>query len=115
MRKGSITGSRLTWRRIRIDPDYPARATDTRRGEFRSQATTMRLSTNRGGKAYSSLTGSCRRAYDPRVDAVPEQEHVAQMQGRLRDIGGLVEAMPPVDDFIAGAELQRQAEMTAHG
>jgi len=44
-----------------------------------------------------------------------EQEHITQMQGRLRDIVGLVEAMPPVDDFVVSAELQRQAEVTALG
>ena len=55
------------------------------------------------------------QTYDPRVDALPEQEHIAQVQGRMRDIVGLVEAMPLVDDFIASAELQRQAEVVALG
>lgn len=55
------------------------------------------------------------QSYDPRVDAVPEQEHIAQVQRRLQDIVGLVDAMPLVDDFIASAELQRQAEVTALG
>ena len=55
------------------------------------------------------------QSYDPRVDAIPEQEHIAQVQRRMKDIVGLVEAMPLVDDFIASAELQRQAEVTALG
>jgi tryptophan halogenase len=55
------------------------------------------------------------QSYDPRVDAIPEQEHIAQVQARLNDIVGLVEAMPPVDAFIAGADDQRQTEMTALG
>jgi len=55
------------------------------------------------------------QSYDPRVDAIPEQEHIAQMQLRLKDIVGLVEAMPVVDDFIGSAELQRQAEVIALG
>lgn len=55
------------------------------------------------------------QSYDPRVDAIPEQEHIAQVQRRLEDIVGLVEAMPLVDDFIASAELQRQAEVTGLG
>jgi len=53
------------------------------------------------------------QSYDPRVDATPEQEHIAQVQGRLQDIIGLVEAMPSVDDFIARTEHQRQAEAGA--
>jgi tryptophan halogenase len=55
------------------------------------------------------------QSYDPRVDAVPEQEHIAQMQLRLKDIVRLVEAMPMVGDFIASADLQRQAAVTALG
>jgi tryptophan halogenase len=55
------------------------------------------------------------QSYDPRVDAVPEQEHIAQIQARLHDVAGLVEAMPLVDDFIGSPELQRQAEVTALG
>jgi len=55
------------------------------------------------------------RTYDPRVDAMPEQEHIVQVQRRMQDIASLVEAMPSVDDFIASAELQRQAEVMALG
>lgn len=55
------------------------------------------------------------QSFDPRVDAVPEQEHIAQVQLRLKDIVRLVEAMPMVGDFIASADLQRQAEVTALG
>jgi tryptophan halogenase len=55
------------------------------------------------------------QSYDPRVDAVPEQEHIAEVQRRLKNIVNLVEAMPLVDDFISSAELQRQAEVTALG
>jgi len=55
------------------------------------------------------------QSYDPRVDGIPEQEHIAQIQARMNDIVGLVEAMLPVDDFIAGADQQRQTEATALG
>lgn len=55
------------------------------------------------------------RSYDPRVDAMPEQQHIAQVQRRLENIVTLVEAMPLVDDFIANGELQRQAEVVALG
>jgi len=54
------------------------------------------------------------QSYDPRVDAIPEQEHIAQVQARMNDIAGLVEAMPSVDDFIAGVD-QRQKEGTTVG
>ena len=55
------------------------------------------------------------QSYDPRVDAIPEQEHIAQVQARMNDIAGLVEAMPSVDDFIADIDHQRQKEGTAVG
>ena len=55
------------------------------------------------------------QSYDPRVDAIPEQEHIAQVQARLNDIVGLVEAMPAVDDFIVGVSAQRAAEAKAVG
>jgi len=52
-------------------------------------------------------------SYDPRVDAVPEQELIGLVQRRLQDVVNLVEAMPSVDDLIARAEHQRQAEVGA--
>jgi tryptophan halogenase len=55
------------------------------------------------------------QTYDPRVDAVPEQEHIALVQRRLQDIVGLVEGMPSVDDFIASAADQKKAELAALG
>jgi hypothetical protein len=55
------------------------------------------------------------QTYDPRVDAVPEQEHIALVQRRLQDIVGLVERMPSVDDFIASAADQKKAELAALG
>jgi len=64
-------------------------------------------------QAWESLFighGLMPQSYDPRVDAVPEQEHIAQVQARLNDIVGQVEGMAPVDEFIAGVnseQLQR--------
>ena len=55
------------------------------------------------------------QSYDPRVDAIPEQELIVQVQQRLQDIAGLVEAVPLVDDFIAMGEFQRQAEVISLG
>jgi tryptophan halogenase len=54
-------------------------------------------------------------SYDPRVEAIPEQEHIAQVQARLNDIVGLVEAMPPVDDFIASVNPHQAVEAKAVG
>jgi tryptophan halogenase len=48
--------------------------------------------------------------YDPRLDAVPEQEQIAQVHRRLQDIVGLVETMPTVDEFIAKADQRRFAQ-----
>jgi hypothetical protein len=44
---------------------------------------------------------------------VPEQELIGVVQRRLQDVVSLVEAMPSVDDFVASAEPQRQAEVIA--
>jgi tryptophan halogenase len=62
-------------------------------------------------QAWESLFighGVMPRSYDPRVDALPEQQHIAQVQRRLEDIVGLVEAMPSVDDFLASAEMHTE-------
>jgi len=55
------------------------------------------------------------QSHDPRVDAIPEQEHIARVQARMNDIAGLVQFMPSVDDFIADVDHQRQKEVTAVG
>ena len=55
------------------------------------------------------------QSYDPRVDAVPEQELIARVNQRLQDIVSLVEAMPPIDDFIAGAAQPAPAEVSLSG
>ena len=39
--------------------------------------------------------------YDPRVDAIPEQEHIRQIQGRLKQIAALVPSLPTVDSFLS--------------
>ena len=41
-------------------------------------------------------------SYDPRVDAVPEQEHLAKVQGRLRDLAREVPRLPDVQTFLGG-------------
>lgn len=41
-------------------------------------------------------------SYDPRLDALPEQEQIAQVHRRLQDVIALVEAMPSTEEFIAG-------------
>ena len=38
--------------------------------------------------------------YDPRVDLVPDEEHIARVQQRLRDVAGQVRAMPGVEQFL---------------
>jgi tryptophan halogenase len=55
------------------------------------------------------------QSYDPRVDAIPEQEHIALVQARLNDVVGLVEGMAPVDDFIAGVNAQQAPGAKAAG
>jgi tryptophan halogenase len=44
------------------------------------------------------------QSYDPRVDALPEQELIARVQLRLQEIVRHVEGMPSVDQFIGNSE-----------
>jgi tryptophan halogenase len=39
--------------------------------------------------------------YDPRVDLISQQDHIGQIQGRLRQIGALVPTFPTVDSFLS--------------
>ena len=48
-------------------------------------------------------------SYDPRVDLIEPQEHIARVQDRLRTIGEAVAAMPPVAAYLAGPAQQPQA------
>jgi len=41
------------------------------------------------------------QTYDPRIDRVPEQELIAQVQRRLQQVFALAEAMPSVEEFMA--------------
>lgn len=50
--------------------------------------------------------GLVAQSYDPRLDALPEQEQIGQVHRRLQDIASLVEAMPTTDQFVAGAAQQ---------
>jgi tryptophan halogenase len=39
--------------------------------------------------------------YDPRIDTVPDEEHVMKVQGRLRGVAQLVRSMPTVNDVLS--------------
>jgi tryptophan 7-halogenase len=41
------------------------------------------------------------KGHDPRVESIPEQEHIGQIQGRLRQIAALVPTLPTVDSFLS--------------
>jgi tryptophan halogenase len=47
--------------------------------------------------------GQLPQAWDPRADALPEEELMARLQQRLRDIAALVGAMPTVADYVEHA------------
>lgn len=55
------------------------------------------------------------RSYDPRVDALPEQDHIARVQQRMERIVELVGAMPSVDEFLGSLTPQKPAEMALNG
>jgi tryptophan halogenase len=54
------------------------------------------------------------RGYDPRVDLVSEQDHIATIQRRLREIAALVPALPTVDAFLDATRIpvDRPAEVS---
>jgi tryptophan halogenase len=41
------------------------------------------------------------QSHDPRVDLIPEQEHIGQVQDRLRQIAAMVPTLPTVDSFLS--------------
>jgi tryptophan halogenase len=41
------------------------------------------------------------QSYDPRVDGVPEQDLIGQVQKRLHEVLALAESMPTTEHFIA--------------
>jgi tryptophan halogenase len=51
--------------------------------------------------------GQIPQAYDRRVDDVPDEEVMAKLHQRLRDIATLVNAMPTVDEYTAAAKRPR--------
>jgi tryptophan halogenase len=48
--------------------------------------------------------------YDPRLDALPEQQQIAALHRRLEEVVALVEAMPTTEAFIAGAAQRAPSE-----
>jgi tryptophan halogenase len=66
------------------------------------------------GQSWASLFlghGLMPESYDPRIDLLPEEEHIARVQQRLQDILALVGSMPSVDDFLASAVSQERPEV----
>ena len=43
------------------------------------------------------------KGYDPRIDRVPDEQHIAKVQKRLKDVVALVRASPTVEAFLATA------------
>jgi len=54
------------------------------------------------------------QSYDPRVEAIPEQELIARVHDRLQSVRALVEAMPPAEQFIAETAAVRETTSSAH-
>ena len=54
-------------------------------------------------------------SYDPRVDALPEQEQIVTVHNRLGSINEMVGAMLPLDDFLNIASPQNPSEMSRDG
>jgi tryptophan halogenase len=54
------------------------------------------------------------QSYDPRVEVIPEQELIAAVQDRLQSVRALAEAMPAVEQFIAGTAGVGETTSSAH-
>jgi len=54
------------------------------------------------------------QSYDPRVDVIPEQELIAQVHDRLQKVRALAEAMPSVEQVIAGMADAPETTSSAH-
>ena len=55
------------------------------------------------------------QSYDPRVDAKPEPQQIAEVQDRMARIAELVGAMPPVDEFLSSSLRPGAAELANNG
>jgi tryptophan halogenase len=55
------------------------------------------------------------QSYDPRVDAKPEPQQIAEVQDRMAKIVELVRAMPPVDEFLTSSLRHGAAELANNG
>jgi tryptophan halogenase len=38
--------------------------------------------------------------YDPRIDAVPDEQHIQKVQQRLRDVARVAQQMPKIDELL---------------
>lgn len=54
------------------------------------------------------------QSYDPRVDALSDQDQIAAVNGRLEDVVELVGAMPGIDQFLSCSPAEMLTE-AAHG
>ena len=54
------------------------------------------------------------QSYDPRVDSIPEQELIAQVHDRQQEVRALAEAMPSVEQLIAGTAAAPETISSAH-
>ena len=43
------------------------------------------------------------KGYDPRIDRLPDEQHIAKVQKRMKDVASLVRAAPTVEAFLATA------------
>lgn len=48
------------------------------------------------------------QGYDPRIDTVPDEAHIAKVQQRLRDIAAIVANMPTVSEFLEKARASME-------
>lgn len=48
--------------------------------------------------------GTMPESYDPRIDALSDEQHIERVQQRLRDVAGTARAMPSVEQFLTTSQ-----------
>jgi tryptophan halogenase len=105
------------WDRCR---DVPAPQTLERKLEVFSARGRVPLNDDEGfeEEGWESLFighGLIPESYDPRVDAIPEEELIALVHKRLHTVAEQTVAMPAIDDFLTGARAEEPAEAALGG
>ena len=49
--------------------------------------------------------GHTPKGYDPRIDSMDDEMHIAKIQERLREVAEIARGMPPIEQFLVAEQL----------